>query len=78
MPVLPNKLVEVPLGAPKPKPVLVEEEEAGWLKVLEPKRPPGGTEQEEISFPSKPLGSLFFYLVVSLRNKWILSASQQN
>lgn len=40
VPVLPNKLVEVPLAAPKPKPVLVEEEEAGWLNVLEPNRPP--------------------------------------
>lgn len=37
--VLPNKLVEVPLFAPKPKPVLVEEV-GGWLKVLDPNRPP--------------------------------------
>ena len=38
--VLPNRLVEVALGAPKPKPVLVEEV-AGWLNVLDPNRPPG-------------------------------------
>lgn len=35
----PNRLVEVPLVAPKPKPVLVEEV-GGWLKVLDPNRPP--------------------------------------
>lgn len=40
-PVFPNKLVDVPLAAPKPKPVLVEEV-AGWLNVLDPNRPPGG------------------------------------
>lgn len=38
--VFPNRLVDVPLAAPKPKPVLVEEV-AGWLKVLDPNRPPG-------------------------------------
>lgn len=43
-PVLPNRLVEVPLAAPKPKPVLVEEV-AGWLNVLEPKSPPVGNGQ---------------------------------
>lgn len=41
VPVLPNRLVEVPLAAPKPKPVLVEEV-AGWLNVLDPKSPPEG------------------------------------
>lgn len=41
VPVLPNRLVEVPLAAPKPKPVLVDEV-AGWLNVLDPKSPPGG------------------------------------
>lgn len=41
VPVLPNRLVEVPVAAPKPKPVLVEEV-AGWLKVLDPNRPPAG------------------------------------
>lgn len=41
VPVLPNRLVEVPLAAPKPNPVLVEEV-AGWLNVLDPNRPPVG------------------------------------
>lgn len=43
VPVLPNKPVEAPLVAPNPKPVLVEEV-AGWLKVLDPNRPPRGRE----------------------------------
>lgn len=38
--VLPNRLVVVPLAAPKPKPLLVDDV-TGWLKVLEPNRPPG-------------------------------------
>lgn len=38
--VLPNRLVEVPLAAPNPKPLLAEDV-TGWLKVLDPKRPPG-------------------------------------
>lgn len=41
----PNRLAEVPLAAPNPKPVLVEEV-AGWLKVLDPNRPPGGRNQD--------------------------------
>lgn len=44
VPVLPNKLVDVPLAPPKPKPALVEEV-AGWLNVLEPNKPPVGQEQ---------------------------------
>lgn len=40
VPELPNRLFDVPLTAPKPKPVLVEEV-AGWLNVLDPKSPPG-------------------------------------
>lgn len=47
VPVLPNRLVDVPLAAPKPKPVLVEDV-AGWLNVLDPNRPPAGQEQEPI------------------------------
>lgn len=43
--VFPNRLVDVPLVAPKPKPVLVEEV-AGWLKVLEPNRPPEGNHRK--------------------------------
>lgn len=39
VPELPNRPVDVPLTAPKPKPVLVEEV-AGWLNVLDPKSPP--------------------------------------
>lgn len=38
--VVPKRLFEVPVDVPKPKPVLVEEV-AGWLKVVEPKSPPG-------------------------------------
>lgn len=38
--VLPKRLVVVPPGVPNPNPVLVEDV-TGWLKVLEPKRPPG-------------------------------------
>lgn len=45
VPVLPNRLVDVPPAAPKPKPVLVEEV-AGWLNVLDPKSPPVRQEQE--------------------------------
>jgi len=37
--VLPNRLVEVPLAAPNPKPLLVADV-TGWLKVADPKRPP--------------------------------------
>ncbi len=44
VPVLPNRLVDVPLAAPKPKPVLVEEV-AGWLNVLDPNRPPVGNKE---------------------------------
>lgn len=43
VPVFPKRLVEVPLAAPKPKPALVEDV-AGWLKVLDPNRPPAGEE----------------------------------
>lgn len=39
VPVLPNRPVEVPVAAPNPNPVLVEEV-AGWLNVLAPNRPP--------------------------------------
>lgn len=45
VPELPNRLVDVPLAAPKPKPVLVEEV-AGWLNVLDPKSPPVRQEQK--------------------------------
>ena len=38
--VLPKRLVEVPPAAPNPKLLLVEDG-TGWLKVLDPKRPPG-------------------------------------
>ena len=38
--VLPNRLVVVPPAAPNPKP-LVAEDVTGWLKVLDPNRPPG-------------------------------------
>lgn len=44
VPVLPNRLVDVPPAAPNPKPVLVEDV-AGWLNVLDPNRPPAGDEQ---------------------------------
>lgn len=47
VPELPNRLVDVPLAAPNPKPVLVEEV-AGWLNVLDPNRPPTEQEQELI------------------------------
>lgn len=36
---VPNRLLEVPVDVPNPKPVLVEEV-AGWLNVLEPNNPP--------------------------------------
>lgn len=41
MPVLavPNKLFDVPVDVPNPKPVLVEV--AGWLNELVPNNPPG-------------------------------------
>lgn len=45
VPELPNRLVDVPLAAPKPKPVLVDEV-AGWLNVLDPKSPPVRQKQE--------------------------------
>lgn len=35
----PNKLFDVPVDVPNPKPVLVEV--AGWLNELEPNNPPG-------------------------------------
>ena len=47
VPVFPNRLVEVPVAPPKPKPVLVEEV-AGWLKVLDPNRPPGGSREDRV------------------------------
>lgn len=47
VPVLPNRLVDVPPDAPNPKPVLVEDV-AGWLNVLDPNRPPAGDEQSLI------------------------------
>lgn len=47
VPVLPNRLVVVPLAAPKPKPVLVEEV-AGWLNVLDPKSPPGSQQEPDL------------------------------
>lgn len=40
-PEFPKMLQDVPLVAPKPSPVLVEEA-PGWLKVLDPKKLPGG------------------------------------
>lgn len=45
VPELPNRLFDVPLVAPKPKPVLVDEV-AGWLNVVDPKSPPVRQEQE--------------------------------
>lgn len=48
VPVLPNRLVDVPLAAPKPKPVLVDDV-AGWLNVLDPNKPPRGKKREQIS-----------------------------
>lgn len=40
---VPNKLLDVPVDAPNPKPVLVEV--AGWLNELVPNNPPGRTER---------------------------------
>lgn len=37
--VVPNRLFDVPVDVPNPKPVLVEEV-AGWLNVVEPNNPP--------------------------------------
>lgn len=42
---VPNKLVDVPVDVPNPKPVLVEDV-AGWLNVLEPNSPPETRKQE--------------------------------
>lgn len=36
---VPNKLFDVPVDVPNPKPVLVEV--AGWLNELVPNKPPG-------------------------------------
>lgn len=43
VPVLPNRLVDVPLDGPNPKPVPVDDV-AGWLNVLDPNSPPAGNE----------------------------------
>lgn len=43
VPVFPNRLVEVPLDGPNPKPVLVDDV-AGWLNVFDPKSPPAKNE----------------------------------
>lgn len=40
---VPNKLFDVPVDVPNPKPVLVEV--AGWLNELVPNKPPGERER---------------------------------
>lgn len=40
---VPNKLFDVPVDVPNPKPVLVEV--AGWLNELVPNKPPGEIEK---------------------------------
>ena len=40
---VPNKLFDVPVDVPNPKPVLVEV--AGWLHELVPNKPPGERER---------------------------------
>lgn len=48
VPVLPNRLVDVPPDGPNPNPVLVDDV-AGWLNVLDPNSPPAGNKKLLIS-----------------------------
>lgn len=56
--VLPNRLVDVPLAVPNPKPLPVDDV-TGWLNVLEPNRPPGeGHTPPQTSSHTGPYGQL--------------------
>lgn len=58
--VVPNRLLDVPVDVPNPKLVLVEEV-AGWLNVVEPNNPPGDRETLFI-ICNQPMG-VFGWLV---------------